>query len=283
MLQRTASVRAAVNPRALFWGNSRAGKVLVQSCNCSAQALRDYLRVVLESCLRVSMPEVSLDILNRRVVLHVCCRSTTECLMGDTTDSRFFSQRLQVPFQIIAYAEGCSRRAWKEKRARVLPIRKCRNPCFDFELEVRWHRNKIITLVCLGIANPLFAILTFFQRFIDSEVLTSKIFNPQNQNLGGPQTAYTENTQDDVLAGRSMKQQGAELLHAKEPSARFLRILGMTSLRAGLLFMRSSSTAYSKHPLMYARIWPTVDLLNPSSASLFRSNCSDVNVTSRIL
>jgi hypothetical protein len=45
--------------------------------------------------------------------------------------------------------------------------------------------------------------------------------------------------------------------------------------------MISSSAAYSKHDLIYVRIWPTADLQYLSSASLFTSSCSDVRVISR--
>jgi hypothetical protein len=63
-------------------------------------------------------------------------------------------------------------------------------------------------------SNPVFAILTFFQSFVDSKLLTFKIFNAQDQNLGRPQAAHAENPQDDVLARHGMRQKGAELLHA---------------------------------------------------------------------
>ena len=63
----------------------------------------------------------------------------------------------------------------------------------------------------------------------------------------------------------------------------FLRIFGIASFRAGLLRIRSLSTAYSKHDFRYVRILPTADLLNPFSANSFTSNCRGVSVGSRIL
>src|SRR5882724_1155846 len=97
---------------------------------------------------------------------------------------------------------------------------------FDFEFEVRRHRNEIITLVCLGLANPIFSCLTFLESFVDSELGALEVFNAQNENLGRPQSAHRENPQYDMLTGRSIRQQSTEFLHAQEPFTWLLADLG---------------------------------------------------------
>ena len=160
------------------------------------------------------MPEMTLHIFDGGVVLNVCRRSAPECLVCYTADAGLFSQRLQMPFQIVPNAERSFGRVRKEEGASIIPIRMDGDPRLDLALKVRGHRNEVVALIRFCVTNPVFSCLTFFESFIDAELATLEIFDAQDQNLGRPQSADPENPQYDMLTGRSMRQQRTEFLHA---------------------------------------------------------------------
>src|SRR5260370_11877235 len=65
---------------------------------------------MLQRSLGIGMPEVTLHILDTRVVLHVRGRRAPECLMGQILDPNLLRQRFQMPLQIVADAERRSGR-----------------------------------------------------------------------------------------------------------------------------------------------------------------------------
>ena len=160
------------------------------------------------------MPEVTLHILNACMVLNVRGRSTPECLVRHSSNPGLFSQRLQIPFQVVPNAERGSERTRKQESAGSIPVRMHRDPRFDLALQIRRHRNEIVALIRFCVTNPIFSCLTFLESFIDSQLGTLEIFNAQDQNLGRPQSAHCEYPQYDMLAGRSIRQESTEFLHA---------------------------------------------------------------------
>src|SRR5688500_4787244 len=110
---------------------------------------------MLQGSLRVGMPEVTLHVLNAGVVLNVCRRRTPECLMRHVADAGLFSQRLQMPLQIISDTKCASGRTWEEESAGIMTVRMPHDPGFDFALEARRHRNEIVALIRFCVANPV--------------------------------------------------------------------------------------------------------------------------------
>src|SRR5437667_2987686 len=119
-----------------------------------------------------------------------------------------------MPFQIIPHTERASRRSRKEESAAVLRVWMPRDPRINLAFKVSRHWNEIVALIRFRVANPIFPCLTFLESFIDSELRTLEIFNAKDQNLGRPQSAHSENSQYDMLTGRSVRQQSTEFLHA---------------------------------------------------------------------
>jgi hypothetical protein len=58
------------------------------------------------------MPEMTLHVLNGRVILHVRGRGATKRLMGHIANPGFLGQWFQVSLQIIAYADIRYVRTW---------------------------------------------------------------------------------------------------------------------------------------------------------------------------
>jgi hypothetical protein len=83
------------------------------------------------------MPEMTLHVLNGRVILHVRGRGATKRLMGHIANPGFLGQWFQVSLQIIAYAECCSLRAREQERARIVAIWMPRNPYLDLPFQIR--------------------------------------------------------------------------------------------------------------------------------------------------
>src|SRR5664279_1811479 len=136
------------------------------------------------------MPEVALHILNAGVVLNVCRRGAPKCLVGHTADAGLFSQRLQIPFQIVPNAERGSGRARKQKSSGIIPVRMISDPGFDLAPQVWRHRNEVVALLRFCVTNPILARLTFLEGFIDSELGALEILNSQDEYLGSPQSAH---------------------------------------------------------------------------------------------
>jgi hypothetical protein len=66
-----------------------AGDLGVEGGDGGTQALRDHLRVMLESSLRIRVPEVALHVLNGRMALCVRRRRSAECLECEIVNPRF--------------------------------------------------------------------------------------------------------------------------------------------------------------------------------------------------
>ena len=116
------------------------------------------------------MPKVGLHVLDGRVVLHVCGRGTTKRLMGHIGYARFFSQRLQIPLQIIAHTEGRTRRTGKKERTRIVAIRMRCDPGSHLAFQIRRHGDEIVALIRLRVSNPRIPFLAVLQGFVDSEL-----------------------------------------------------------------------------------------------------------------
>src|SRR5579863_9717951 len=124
--------------------------------------------------------------------------------MGHIGYSRFFSQRLQIPLQIIADTEGRTCRTRKKECTRIGAIRKRCDPGSHLAFQIRRYRDKIVALIRLRVANPRIPFLTVLQSFVDSELRPLEIFYAQHENLGWPQAAYSENPQDEVFTRRCL-------------------------------------------------------------------------------
>jgi len=71
---------------------------------------------------------------------------------------------------------------------------------WERQLSISRRTSTVVALICLCFANPIFPLLTFLQRFVDSKLRTLEIFDSQHQDLGGPLAAYRKNLQDQMFA-----------------------------------------------------------------------------------
>lgn len=82
---------------ALLGFDRRAGDLGVEGGDGGTQALRDHLRVMLESSLRIRVPEVALHVLDRSMARYVRRRRTAESLECEIVNPGSHCQRFQVP------------------------------------------------------------------------------------------------------------------------------------------------------------------------------------------
>jgi len=74
------------------------GDLGVEGGDGGTQALGDHLRVMIESSLRVRVPQVALHVLDSCMALYVRRRRAAECLECEIVNSGFLCQRFEVPF-----------------------------------------------------------------------------------------------------------------------------------------------------------------------------------------
>jgi hypothetical protein len=143
------------------------------------------------------MPEVTLHVLNAGVVLNMCRRCTPECLMRHVTDAGLFSQRLQMPLQIIPHAERAPGRTREEEGARIIAVGM---PMIQASIS-RWRPGETGTKLSPSsvFVSPIRS-SPLCRSLRASSIRScgpSKIFNTQNQNLRWPQAAHGDRRETD--------------------------------------------------------------------------------------
>src|ERR1700680_246404 len=140
-----------------------------------------------------------------------------------------------MPLQIVAHTERFAGRVGKEKRTTIIAIRKSRNPRLDFACEMRRHGYVMAACSCLCLPNPILSSLALFQSFVDAELGSLKIFDPQHEDLRRSQPADGQNPQDQMLSRRCCREQGIQLLQAQKAFAWLLSNLRRGELARGIL------------------------------------------------